>query len=305
MVVKSGQSGRTRDGRRERWRTHRAARRAEFVDAALRAFARHGPELRVEQVAAEAGVSKPVLYRHFEDKAGLQDAIHERGAELLVTRLAPALDDTASPRDRIRAAVRGYLSLIEEQPNLYWFIRRTQPGGAEAGDSGVEAGKSVIAATLAHAFDEYLFAFGITERAAAPMAHAIVGMVQSTAEWWTTDPRSDRAEVEEHLVGFIWSLIDGVLRRHGVELDPEVAVNAPDIQATRATAPPGSAPAGSAPSASFLEPPGAPAAPASAEPSGPDEGDPSCPTPPSPRRTSPPGSTARSSRRRDTAARRG
>ncbi|WP_254878877.1 TetR/AcrR family transcriptional regulator [Streptomyces sp. NA04227] len=259
--MESGQSGRSTDGRRERWRGHKAARREEFVDAALRALAEHGPELRVEQVAREAGVTKPVLYRHFADKAGLQEAVHARGTHLLVTRLAPALDDSASPVDRIRGAVEGYLSLMEEQPNLYWFIRRTQPPGPAEQASGVEAGKTIIAATLTHAFDEYLFAFGVDDTAAAPMAHAIVGMVQNTTEWWVIDKSMPREEIAEQLIGYIWSLLEGVLRRHGVELDPTVPLSAPDIQATHSPAPTPTP----TPTATVPEAPEAPEAPSEPE----------------------------------------
>src|SRR5437763_7604163 len=67
------------DARRERWRAHREARREEFVEATIRAVARHGPEVGMDEIAAEAGVTKPVLYRHFTDKADLYLAVGRRG----------------------------------------------------------------------------------------------------------------------------------------------------------------------------------------------------------------------------------
>jgi len=49
------------DARRDRWSDHRARRRREFVDAALRVLEVQGPDLPMEAVAAEAGGTKPVL----------------------------------------------------------------------------------------------------------------------------------------------------------------------------------------------------------------------------------------------------
>ena len=79
------------DARRERWREHREARRAEFVEATVRAIGQHGADVGMDEIAAEAGVSKPVLYRHFHDKSDLYVAVGEWGTELLMQRLAPEL----------------------------------------------------------------------------------------------------------------------------------------------------------------------------------------------------------------------
>src|SRR5699024_4262445 len=73
----------TGDARKDRWRKHRLARRAEFVEAAIRVLDEHGRELGMDNVAAEAGITKPVLYRHFADKADLHTALGQRGTEIL------------------------------------------------------------------------------------------------------------------------------------------------------------------------------------------------------------------------------
>ncbi|MGH3547151.1 MAG: TetR/AcrR family transcriptional regulator [Pseudonocardiaceae bacterium] len=50
---------------------HREQRRAALVQAAMRAIRQHGPDVAMDDIATEAGVSKPILYRHFLDKGGL------------------------------------------------------------------------------------------------------------------------------------------------------------------------------------------------------------------------------------------
>jgi len=100
----------TGDARRDRWRKHRIARRKEFVEAALRALDTHGPDLGMEDVAAEAGVTKPVLYRHFDDKADLYVALGQRGTEILFERLIPAINAELAPVPRIRMALDAFFT---------------------------------------------------------------------------------------------------------------------------------------------------------------------------------------------------
>src|SRR5215472_10707439 len=161
-TVKDGGAG---DARRDRWSTHRAQRRREFVDAALRVLKANGPELPMDAVAAEAGVSKPVLYRYFSDKAELVEALAERGSEYLLDRLLPAINAGGPVLDRISGAVGAYFAVIDEHPNLYWLIARrdsTQPG--QYGE--VHPDKESIARALTAVIADYMWYFGLDSGAA-------------------------------------------------------------------------------------------------------------------------------------------
>ena len=58
----------------------RRKRRAQMVQAAMDAVRRHGAGVSVAEIAAAAGITKPVLYRHFTDRADLQRAVGEQPA---------------------------------------------------------------------------------------------------------------------------------------------------------------------------------------------------------------------------------
>ncbi|HVB46351.1 MAG TPA: TetR/AcrR family transcriptional regulator [Streptosporangiaceae bacterium] len=209
------------DARRDRWTAHRDGRRRQFVDAALRVLDADGPELLIDAVAAEAGVSKPVLYRYFSDKAELVEALAARGSEFLRARLLPAIHSNGPVLDRIAGAVGAYFAVIDEHPNLYWLIARRRT--AETGHDGgtVHPDKETIASALAAVISDYLWVFGLDSGAAEPWAHGVTGLVQSTGEWWLHRRSMSRAHVVEYVTQLIWAALTGVLDQAGIEVDPD------------------------------------------------------------------------------------
>jgi AcrR family transcriptional regulator len=208
------------DARRDRWSAHRQARRREFVDAAVRALERGGRDLLIDEVAAEAGVTKPVLYRYFADKAALVQALGERGTELLFERLLPAITSNGPALARIHEAVGAYFAVIDENPNLYWLLARRariDPGAPDP----VQQDKEFIAVTLTAVIGDYLRVFGLDSGAAEPWAYGVTGLVQSTGEWWLQRRSMSRAHVVEYVSELIWSALSGVLRDAGIQVDPD------------------------------------------------------------------------------------
>jgi AcrR family transcriptional regulator len=202
------------DGRRSRWSGHRQQRREEFIQAALRVLARCGPDLPIDAVAAEAGVSKPVLYRYFNDKAALVEALGEAGSAALLDRMLPAMQSDRPPLERVRDAVSAYFALIDEQPNLYWLLARWP------GTESVQRDKDLIATALTAILGDYLREFGLDSGGAEPWAYGLTGLVQSTGEWWLNRRNMSRVHVVGYVTELIWAALSGVLREAGVVIDP-------------------------------------------------------------------------------------
>lgn len=232
-VKDDGKSRGKPDARRDRWRKHRIARRAEFVEAALRALEEHGPELGMEHVAAAAGVTKPVLYRHFEDKADLYVALGHRGTEILFERLIPAIQAELGPVPRIRLALDAYFSVIEEHPNLYRLLVRGPFHERPVGKDVVAEDKEVIATALTALLGDYMRMFRMDSGAAEPWAYGIVGMVQNTGEWWLDKRTMSRESVVDYLTQIIWAAIDGLAKREGVVIDPDTPIEESNVVALR------------------------------------------------------------------------
>jgi AcrR family transcriptional regulator len=218
------------DGRSRRWSTHREQRRQQFIEAALRVLADQGPDLPMDAVAAEAGVTKPVLYRYFSDKAALVAALGETGSAFLLDRLLPAIQADGPPLARVRDAVSAYFAVIDEFPNLYWLLARWP--AAEGGGTGVGTGvvlrdRELIATTLTAVIGDYLRTFGLDSGAAEPWAYGLTGLVQTTGEWWLQRRSMSRVHVVEYVTRLIWAALSGVLRdAAGVVIDPDTPLPA-------------------------------------------------------------------------------
>jgi AcrR family transcriptional regulator len=195
------------DGRRARWTEHRRARREDLVAAAVEAVRVAGPDFAVDDVARSAGVSKTVIYRYFTDKDELVDAVLERiSTVILLPRLLGEIAvEHADDRAGLRAVIAAFVSLIEDEPELYRFAY------AHAGRSGradlVAGTEHEIAEALAAVMSARLADAGRPSGAARTWAYGVVGMVQLAAHWWSTARTVPASELVEQLA----ALADGGL----------------------------------------------------------------------------------------------
>lgn len=162
------------------------------------------------EIAREAGVSKPRLYRHFADKAELHAAVAERTSALVCDRLRGAMHDSASPAARLRAAIRAYVGVLAEHPGVFRFVRAGRLGGQPGADCEAAAG---VVATLLRG---QLHAFGIDSPAAAPWAHGLVGAVEAAGAWWLDQDDMPQEAFVEHLTVLVGGAVNAALRSVGV-----------------------------------------------------------------------------------------
>ena len=175
----------------------------------------HGPGVSVAEIAAAAGITKPVLYRHFTDRADLQRAVGEQAAELLFARIAPELALQRSPVEQIRAVVDAFLAGIEAEPGLWRFVVH-HPIEAATGEQIAEDVRQRIAAILASLIRERLGRTGRDASGAEAWAQGLVGMVQSAGDWWLERRTITRAALTDHLTALIWGGLAGI-----AGVDPE------------------------------------------------------------------------------------
>ena len=111
------------DGRKRRWHQHKVERRNELVDGTLEAIRHRGRDVSMDEIAAEIGVSKTVLYRYFVDKNDLTTAVMMRFAQTtLIPNMAAALSSNLDGYDLTREIIRVYVDTVAAEPEIYPFV---------------------------------------------------------------------------------------------------------------------------------------------------------------------------------------
>lgn len=218
-----------KDGRAARWAGQRQRRRQEFVEAALRAIARHGPEVSTEQIAAEAGVARTQLYKHFADAPDLRSAIGARAKELLSVSLA-LWELRGTPLQMIHTAIDAHIGWLSEHQQLYRYLSRHSLLNFGGTQDPITDVKTAIARQLTALFEAYLQLFAMDTMRAEPLAFGVVGLVDSTTARWLDNPEPMlRADLVTLLTRWVWTILDDTLRAGGIELDPDTPLTTPTV----------------------------------------------------------------------------
>jgi AcrR family transcriptional regulator len=201
-----------RDRRDSRWDEHRRERREQLVQATLAAVGKHGAGVGMDEIAAEAGTSKTVLYRHFADRAELYVAVCTRVASQLLPKLRGAIETSSNhPREMVAAAIDTYLAFIEADPELYRFVVHQQTLARPSSDP-LDSLSGLVGEQAAAAISVALQQAGRDPAAAAPWGHGVVGLVRSAADWWLRADRPMlRSELAAHLTDLAWAGLSGVV----------------------------------------------------------------------------------------------
>jgi AcrR family transcriptional regulator len=185
-----------------------AVRRAELLDAAIRVIRREGPAPSMDALAAEANLTKPILYAHFGDRAGLAAAISERVLVDLGQRLflafARGLGET-DPRRQFRMGLEAFVSFIDEDPFVYQFIVRESVNSAGAGKSIARTRVfDSLGRLITAGVSQQLRQAGRDDSRAEPIAFGVMGMVFGATEWWLDRQTMSRDELVDLLVDLFW-----------------------------------------------------------------------------------------------------
>ena len=194
-------------------------RREQLIDVGRSLFAAKGFEgTSVEEIAAKAGVSKPVVYEHFGGKEGLYAVVVDREMRALLDSITGALSRTGPPRALLEQAALALLDYIETSTDGFRILVR---------DSSLTQSTGSFASLISEATSqvEHLLAAEFTARGfdakTAPMyAQMLVGMVALTGQWWLDARKPRKTEVAAHLVNLAWNGLSGLESRPRLSTRP-------------------------------------------------------------------------------------
>lgn len=181
-------------------------RRALIMDAAGRLFGQRGYDrTRLDDVAAAAGVTKPILYRHFDGKQALYLALLRRHRDDL-GRFAVAIPDQGSPEARLRAVLEVWFAYVEAHTYAWRMLFRDTGGGPE-----VQAFRLEVHARARAVLVEIIRSMTeapIPRRELEPLAELVSMGMASLVLWWMDNPGADRDGIIDAMVR-VWA---GLLR---------------------------------------------------------------------------------------------
>ncbi|WP_406000360.1 TetR/AcrR family transcriptional regulator [Streptomyces sp. NBC_00829] len=194
--------------RARRVRMTGAERREQLLDIGRTLFAEKGFEgTSVEEIAAKAGVSKPVVYEHFGGKEGLYAVVVDREMRQLLDMVTSALT-AGHPRELLEQAAFALLDYIETYTDGFRILVRDSPVAQSTGTFASLI--SDIATQVEDILGLEFKARGFDPKLAPLYAQALVGMVALTGQWWVDARRPKKAEVAAHLVNLAWHGLDGL-----------------------------------------------------------------------------------------------
>ncbi len=160
--------------------------RGGLLDAAERAIRRAGPSVSLDRIAAEAGVTKPVLFAHVGDRHAIVRALSQRLLARIDAASQEAIGAAAPGREALAAMLRATLETIAAHRHLYAFVN-----GASGGDVTL-AHTLEFARRSATPIKEGTAAArsrsGLDPAPAQAWGYAIVGALHMVGLWWLNDP---------------------------------------------------------------------------------------------------------------------
>ncbi len=164
------------------------ARRRQLFEVALSLFAEHGyASTTMDDIAEAAGVTKPLVYQHFDSKRALYLELMDVFSRELVTRIVKATANAEGPRQQVELGFAAYFELmVGNEPAFRLLYGRDAPDDPELG-----AALRRVEETIARAIDPLIDA-GLDPEHRLLLAHAVVGVAEGASRHWL-DARRQRA----------------------------------------------------------------------------------------------------------------
>ncbi|MFN2545707.1 MAG: TetR/AcrR family transcriptional regulator [Actinomycetota bacterium] len=179
-------------------------RKAQLLSVARKVFGRKGFHgVSMEDVAREAGVTKPILYDHFTSKEALYLALLDADSIALEKGIRKALEAPTGNRERIRASFQAYFDFVDEHAEGFRLLMQETVGADDPFRSNVGQVRDHIQREVADLIVRE--SQGRLDREEADVvALGLVGMVETAARRDPGGPKERRRRTVDTLVKLAW-----------------------------------------------------------------------------------------------------
>jgi AcrR family transcriptional regulator len=185
-------------------------RRAQLLDVARRVFGLHGYHtVTMDEVAREAGVTKPILYDHFPSKRDLYLALLEADLADLKDRVHTAMENSPGNRQRISASFQAYFDFVDEHAEGFRLLMSEAVGAEREFREMVARFRDEVLAVVTEVIvRESKGRVGQDE--AEDVAIGLIGMAETAAQRNPGRSKEERARTVNTLVRLAWRGITGL-----------------------------------------------------------------------------------------------
>jgi AcrR family transcriptional regulator len=179
-------------------------RRAQLLEVARRVFGSSGfHAASMEEVAKEAGITKPILYDHFASKKELYLALLDADLADLHDKVQEALDSPTGNRERIRRSFQAYFDFVHDQAEGFRLMMAETVGAERDFRERVERFRDQ---TLSEVGDliQRESAGRLDRERAEIVALALIGMAETVAQRDPGAPEERRRAAVDTLVALAW-----------------------------------------------------------------------------------------------------
>jgi AcrR family transcriptional regulator len=178
-------------------------RRTQLVGVGKAVFAELGYDAAsVEEIAARAKVSKPIVYEHFGGKEGLYAVVVDRETTRLLEMITSRLGHDLGAREQVYESAMAFLDYIEDDPAGFRVLIRDSPTGF--GSGGMAGLLADVATKAEHVLAGFFAETGLDMTYAPLYAHALVGMVVRVGAWWAEERTPAKEVVASHLTALVY-----------------------------------------------------------------------------------------------------
>jgi AcrR family transcriptional regulator len=185
-----------------------ARRRRQLLGVALRVFAAEGyHNASMNDIAVEAGVTKPVLYQHFTSKRELFTELLTDVGRDLQDRITKAVAAATGPREMVQLGFAAYFTYVDRHRDAFQLFY----GGGLARDDEFAELVNQTERTLAALVAGLIEIEGLSAGQRQVLGHGIVGMIEGASiHWLRSNSDADPAMLAHQLADLAWRGLRGV-----------------------------------------------------------------------------------------------